>query len=308
MQLNDRPLLEDFFNYDPHPMRGTEEIRFLCPWCGDGKPRDNAHRCCSVNTVTKVYRCWRCRTVGALGYKRRDWLTPEEYRKFMDEKRLRELEANRKRAEAKQRYSENVKRVGDFKGVGKNYLKSRGIPLEFAIANQVRYSSNFYGSAALVFPLRDQLGKIRGMTSRYCAESREVKHRTVGNREGAAYFCKGALDGHMLTICEAPLDALSLTLCGTPAMASCGSGLPDWLAFHCFDRNMSVAFATDDDDKGWGDGMAAEFAHDFVLLGVECYRLRPKGMKDWNNVLTEVGIDKMHWILRQADILEDYEG
>ncbi len=44
--------LADLEAYDPRATERGRERRFLCPCCGDGKPRNAAHRSLSLNTQT----------------------------------------------------------------------------------------------------------------------------------------------------------------------------------------------------------------------------------------------------------------
>jgi hypothetical protein len=51
-------------SFDPGALLLREEIRFLCPLCGQGEPRDAAHRSLVVETVSGFASCRRCFAAG----------------------------------------------------------------------------------------------------------------------------------------------------------------------------------------------------------------------------------------------------
>ena len=69
-QWGNRPILTlaDLDAYDSH-----EGQRRLCPLCGDGKPRDAAHRSLSFNSQNGLWKCFRCGQSGML----RDFWQPQ---------------------------------------------------------------------------------------------------------------------------------------------------------------------------------------------------------------------------------------
>jgi ribosomal protein L37AE/L43A len=58
--------LADFEEFDPRAPQGSMERRFLCPLCGEGKPKDAAHRSVSLNVKSGVWVCHRCGGKGKL--------------------------------------------------------------------------------------------------------------------------------------------------------------------------------------------------------------------------------------------------
>lgn len=56
-----RPVLtlSDLESFDPRARPG-ERRRFCCPLCGLDKPRDAAHRCLSLESVSGLWKCFRC--------------------------------------------------------------------------------------------------------------------------------------------------------------------------------------------------------------------------------------------------------
>jgi len=72
----DRPILslEELDAFDSHAPQGARR-RFCCPLCGQGKPKDGAHRSLSVESATGLWKCFRCEASGQL---REQW--PEKSR------------------------------------------------------------------------------------------------------------------------------------------------------------------------------------------------------------------------------------
>ena len=53
------------FDDEPYCRTAADVTRYLCPFCGADKPRDNAHRCLTVR-VDGVWHCMRCDESGVL--------------------------------------------------------------------------------------------------------------------------------------------------------------------------------------------------------------------------------------------------
>lgn len=64
---------------------GGIERRFLCPLCGEGKPKDAAHRCLAVNTQTGAWLCHRCNEKGKLA----EWKENSSHDNTFDRRTLR---------------------------------------------------------------------------------------------------------------------------------------------------------------------------------------------------------------------------
>lgn len=50
--------------FDPSPLQSGVELRSLCPICGEGKQRDNAHRSLTVSPFG-YWHCFRCDSSGS---------------------------------------------------------------------------------------------------------------------------------------------------------------------------------------------------------------------------------------------------
>ena len=60
--------------FDPRaPGKAGSQRRFLCPLCGEAKPRDSAHRSLSANLQNGAWTCFRC---GATGKLKEFWTDP----------------------------------------------------------------------------------------------------------------------------------------------------------------------------------------------------------------------------------------
>jgi DNA primase len=92
---------------------------------------------------------------------------------------------------------------------------------------------------------------------------------------------------------EAPIDALSLATCGIPAIATIGTSFPDWLTKE-IGPNKVIYFGYDNDDAG-EKGVKAVDPKKLGEVGIkEASRIRPpKGCKDWNDALQELGTERL---------------
>lgn len=319
--MSESPLsLSALEGFDPGPRQGTE-LRFCCPLpaCA-GKAKTKEHRSLAVNARTGAWHCHRCDASGLLAeyYSRRepsraalcrpapasDPASPEgrfeaaEWREHLRGLRpYLPLDADGK--------------VDPLRSTpAAEYLTARGIWFVTACASEVRYSPAWCGGgAAVVFPLVDAHGELVALQGRYLGEGSGPRFRTVKRWAGIPHggvfptFC--ALDpAHpRLIITEGPVDALSFALCGFPAVALCGKdGAPDWLLKCCRARPAIIAFDDDPDPaiRSRVDRSAAELAHRLESAGARPLRLRPPGVKDWNDYLQRYGFDAMRGVLGET--------
>lgn len=262
------------------------EHRFLCPLCGGEKPRDSVHRSLSLNVGTGIWHCHRCAQGGKL-------------REAWDE---RPLPARRDRARAalaqtfavapspapelpkSDEWRKSLHNLEPPEGTrGMFYLRARGLSVEVAHQAGARFSRDFMGRPAVVFPLRDRDGVLRGAHARYVDGRDKPKARTLGDKRLALFATHNALNPELpaLIVTEAPLDALSLAEAGYPAVALCGTDEPAWLHRICAFRRVLLAFDADEA----GDRAGEKLAPMLGSFGAKCERLRPEGGKDWNEVL-----------------------
>lgn len=279
----------------------AKQQRFLCPLCGDGKPKDSAHRCLSLNPQNGVWHCHRCGEGGKL---REMW---DERPPLPRRERARAALAQTFAVPSAPVTSPDCPEPNEaakagwkcaLRGLqalsetrGSVYLHERGMSVETASAAGTRYSSNFLGRPAVVFPLRDRQGKLVGAQGRYVDGRDQPKARTLGDKRSGLFLTDGALDATMpvLLVTEAPLDALSLAQVGYPAVAVCGTEPPTW--FHRLAAFRRVLLAFDADEAG--DRAASKIAPLLTSFGARCERLRPEGAKDWNELLQREGRDAL---------------
>lgn len=311
--------LRQLEEFDPRAPGGGAERRFLCPLCGEGKPKDSAHRSLGLNTQSGAWVCHRCGEKGKLA----EWKDEKPLSaKTLRRQKLRRafsLDAPQVSARAdtlKMSLSSTVfslalpslsaradtaqstlvlapawrkalkNLVPLAKTPGETYLQGRGIPLEAAHAAGVRFSPSWFGRPAVVFPIRDAQNTLVAAQGRYISDGKGPKARTTGDKKAGVFVTAGFWDdvqrGAPVVICEAPIDALSIALCGFPALALCGKdGWPDWLPVKCAFKNVALAFDADDA----GDDGAEKLGKVLSSLGAKPFRVRPQGGKDWNEVL-----------------------
>lgn len=273
--------------------QGGKEQRFLCPLCGDGKPKDAAHRCLSLNSQSGVWHCHRC---GQNGKLREMW---EERPPLPRRERARAAlaqtfavpvapalpRADKGAAATWKHLLQGLQPLDETRGAF--YLRERGLSLPTALGADARFCADFLGRPAVVFPLRDRQGKLVGAQGRYVDGHDQPKARTLGDKRCGLFVAKGALDAAMpaLLVTEAPLDALSLAQAGYPAVAVCGTEPPTW--FHRLAAFRRVLLAFDADEAG--DRAADKVAPLLSSFGARCERLRPEGAKDWNELLQHAG-------------------
>ena len=305
-------------SFDGRGGQGGANRRFLCPFCGDGKGRDASHRSLSVETQTGLWNCHRCEAHGKLTdfWEVRtggDFSARQTFksRAKSDRARLSQLRPVEPQNGAKTddgsaadwrarlRTLAPLAKCDGKATPGAAYLESRGIPLEVAQLAGVRFSPDWFGRGAAVFPIRDRAGALVAAQGRHTTGDGKL---TTGPKSRGVFFAPAKVgaqvfqpleqSGPGVIVCEAPIDALSLAACGFPALALCGvngantSG-PAWLHLACGLRRVFLAF---DDDEA-GEAAAGALAGKLSIYGARCQRLTPESGKDWNEVLKRDGRD-----------------
>lgn len=310
--------------YDPHPIRTAEGLRFLCPECGEGYPKDNKHRCFCVNTRSGAFVCQRCDCKGLIKDK---WTAPESrsvrtrgYRSVTPPT-LTPLAAA-PIYDTPLPWRKQLAEMQPLTGTaGAEYLQGRGIDVAVAHKSGARFIENwappskaspnpcaYFGGAAVMFPIREywrdgrpqQKPRVVAAQGRYIAPNTQTKTRTAGDGKFGTFATPSAFDAPQIVITEAPIDALTLAMCGFPAIALCGKNAPQWLALACGLRRVFIAF--DEDEPGSKAALAVEKAAEKITaqlepLGATVSRLRPQGAKDWNGLLQKVGVESLRAIL-----------
>ena len=270
---------EQLQHYDPAPNTRGAQARYLCPFCGDSKPRDDRHRSLSVDPKRGVYHCHRCGTSGKI----QDARTPTHPRR-----RVR----SQWRPPPEPEPTESLQRAHQWEYMrlrgtpGEDYLRRRGIALRVAERAGVRFCAQFGGGEAVVFPFRDRQGRLLAVQGRYLADGQQ-KVKTYGAVSRAVFASdKEAWRAPVLAVCEAPIDALSLQMCGVPAFAVGGTGLRRFLLpVLGIGRTVLLAFDAD----GAGDSAAKEWQGALEPFACQVKRLRPPVGKDWNECLQTQG-------------------
>jgi len=296
----------------------TGERRYLCPLpgvCSD-KQDPHRHRTLSVNMATGEWHCHRCGTGGLLSEHWQD--RPRMSRGERGRRHLRQvcglppapivkqapnadmaapIAATAATAERKaqdwRRHLDGLRPLPDTPGA--EYLARRGIPAELARAAGARYSLDWYGRPAVVFPVRDLEGRLVAAQGRHTDGRDDPKARSAGPIGAGLFSTPDALDADPVILAEAPIDALSLAAAGYPAVALCGTAPRPWMPPVLSWRRVLLAFDADEA----GDKAAAEWTA-ALRYGTRCERLRPEGAKDWNALLLAAGPDALRAALAPA--------
>ena len=313
-----RPILTlaDIEAFDP----GNVTTRRLCPLCGSEKPKDTSHRSLSLDAQTGKWKCFRCNAGGVL---REFWSDHAASSQASFGKstfnargsRLKTIFSVGDNAAASTSFEplksdlnaifatsdENVlsstpswqakweSTIELQNTSGATYLEKRRIALPIALESQTRFHPQWSGHASVVFPLKNRIGEI------VAAQARAIKgdaKLTGGPKIEGAFAAPvkmktgrvfAPLDQNtpVIALVEAPIDALSLAVAGFPALALCGTSGPHWLHIACGLRR--VALALDADEAG--DKAALDLQRILTPFGAKCFRLRPEGAKDWNELL-----------------------
>jgi hypothetical protein len=320
---SDRPVLSraDLENYDPQ----GHGRRWLCPFCGDGKPRDSSHRSLSLDESTGLWKCFRC---GAGGKLRDNWeqraFVPHRDQVRQRAKRIFDLPPSRVPLtappvpKAPQEAEEPTTPGADETVIppeqenillelaatpGESYLANRGISLATAQNAGVLFAPHWSGRPAVVFRLFDSQGVEIASQGRFCDGRRNPPAITTGPKKLGLFSTQlPAAPGWWralpcLILTEAPIDALSLAEANYPALAFCGTNGPDWIHLLCGLRPVMLAFDADEA----GDRAAETLIPLLRRYGATCHRLRPEGAKDWNEMLLQMGPDNLgDWLAFNA--------
>lgn len=285
--------------YDPAPYRAGGQERYLCPFCGDSKPRDKAHKSLAVNPSTGAYLCHRCGARGKLHNADAVERSPVL--------RRRKRKPTRWTPPKPPEPTETLQTATAWEyrplrgTAGEEYLQGRGIAGDLAHSAGVRYCERFRDAPAVVFPFRTDAGnKLIAVQGRYIV-AREPKVRTYGAVTAGVFATPTAWDAGTVAIAEAPIDALSLHSAGVPSFALGGTALRVWLPPLLAGRVVLLAFDAD----SAGDSAAQAWEAELRRFAVKPVRLRPPTRKDWNEELQAHGRD---WVTQHiAGVLAGVE-
>ena len=283
--------LADLRAYDPDARLTPGESRFCCPLpaCA-GKEIKKENRCFALNGRTGVYKCHRCGGAGKITDKWED--RAPMTRQGRSQAALRRFNAppappkeySPKPAEEWQYCLRGLRPITKTSGAA--YLQSRGIPESIAAAAGVKFSASWPGLDApcVVFPVYDASGLQVAAQAR---SIRDSEKRTAGSVSCGLFMPSGAIEGDCIILTEAPIDALSLGAAGIAAAALCGLALREWLLPALAWKTLLIA--TDADEAG--EKAYAGWQTACAPFGVRVLRVRPEGGKDWNEVLTNRGVE-----------------
>ena len=293
--------LVDLERFDSHPSTRGKNHRYCCPLCGHDKPIDKNHQTLSLDSVSGAWHCFRCHAKGLLTehhtkkadkkrtpYRMTGSVTPKTAKKTAITSVKTSVDP-----EEVAKYDQLLTRCAPIKGTpAEAYLRGRGITM---IPEQLVYHPNpLYIGPSVGFPL---IGKDK-VPAGYSFRTIEGKGKPPMTKKDPRYQASGqvfvtlnALNAPRVVIVEAPIDALSLAACGIPAIATIGTSFPDWLA-GALGPNKVIFMGHDNDTSGELGSKAA--AEKLRKIGVTPSRLRPpKGCKDWNDALQELGTERL---------------
>ncbi len=293
--------LADLESYDRHGSRSKHERRFLCPMCGDDKPRDTAHRSLALNMQSGAWLCHRCREQGKLKdfwidsplQTKRERENAAINRAFAVPPKTETPEKREAATDPSEAWAASVVLEGT---AGASYLERRGLPAGVAHKAGVRFSLSFFGRPAVLFPVQDKAGTLIAVSGRFVDGRNDLKTMAAGSKSLGVFMTPGAFSSRVIAVCESPIDALSLWLCGIAAVALVGTSAPGWLPSVLAFKHVLLATDNDQPDRSGkraGDEAAAKLAIDFDARGSHTFRLRPRGGKDWSEILESRGVESL---------------
>ncbi len=327
--MNQTLSLTELESFDASAKRHGNERRFLCPICGNSKPRDDEHRSLALNTSTGAYICHRCKEKGLI---KENWtkptFTPRKFRTAAALDRVFSVEpvptyaserenvseSDRAKAQTKlERFQSKMKswQAAFTDSPAQDYLQSRGIEPATAKAFGCGYAAawehwekdkagnwQLRGSdRRVVFPVTDREGNVIAFHGRAIdTDFIDSPKISKGDKSLGLFQTPNALESEVITLCEGPVDAMALYQCGMNAAALIGTSAGDWLPSAVAFRKVFVA--TDNDDSG--NEAAATLIGDFCSRGARAVRLCPENCNDWGEFLEKHGIDALRNLLEQV--------
>lgn len=300
--------LTDLEQFDPRSPQRTGERRFLCPLCGEDKPKDAAHRSFCINNSNGLYHCKRCNSKGRL---KEFWEEKSSVnRAQIAARQLRrsfEIAPIQEKSEGQNGAQEDWKKLwesaeslqtGDRHRAAIAYLQKRAIAVDVARENEVCFVPDWHGRPMLGFPFKDANGEIVALGGRALWDG-GIDKPASGPKKAGAFWANALgfkpLDAALpaIIVCEAPFDALSLAMAGYPALAIGGTTAPEWLSQRCAFRRVLLAFDADIA----GDAAAFKIGANLASFGAVSRRLYPEGSKDWNEILQHLGSEAIEDIV-----------
>lgn len=196
------------------------------------------------------------------------------------------------------------------------YLESRGIPEALAIEAGVLYHPRWYFKnekggepgdtrPAAVFPFHDLNGNLIAGHGRRIDPPDvrpDLKSKiSYGPRGEGMFWTPGArsIQGPVILV-EGPIDALTIALAGYPAIGRGATDYPTWFGKWAGLRSVYIGW----DDDSTGNAKVQKVMDACTRHGARCYRLKPEGAKDANDMLIQYGVDYVRGWLEAAGITE----
>ncbi len=335
--MNQTLSLTELESFDASAKRHGNERRFLCPICGNSKPRDDEHRSLALNTSTGAYICHRCKEKGLI---KENWtkptFTPRKFRTAAALDRVFSVEPVPTYASERENVSESelsksqlkIERLqakmkswqASFSGSpAQDYLQSRGIDAATAKAFGCGYAEAWEHwkkkdgewqlrgtDRRVVFPVHDSDGNVIAFHGRAIDEKFiDSPKISKGDKSQGLFQTLNALENNIVTIVEGPVDAMALHQCGLPAAALIGTSAGDWLSSALAFRNVFVGMDADES----GDEGSETLISVLRSRGSRAVRLRPTDCNDWGEFLEKFGRDALRDFIEQqlAEAFPDFE-
>jgi hypothetical protein len=335
--MNQTLSLTELESFDASAKRHGNERRFLCPICGNSKPRDDEHRSLALNTSTGAYICHRCKEKGLI---KENWtkptFTPRKVRAAaaltrvfsvetipaQGSKNKNASETDESKAQAKlERLKGKMKawQAAFADSPAQAYLEKRGITPATAKAFGCGYAERFEHwketageweligtDRRVVFPITDQGGNVLAIHARAIDDNFiDTPKKTKGSRKEVLFQTAYVFDADIIFLCEGPADVMALHECGFAAVTSIGTSIPSWLPNALAFRKVFIAFDADET----GDRDAEKHVGELRAYGSRAVRMRPEHGKDWNDALLKVGKTDLRRFIEEkiAAAFPDYE-
>jgi len=196
---------------------------------------------------------------------------------------------HREKTENRERLRENLKGCLDLfspaGAPGRAYLESRKVAPGDILAplfykKNVRLHPDWLGGGlAIIFAVRDAIGELVGVNSRYLRPLGNLKSPSLGRVGMGCFSTPGALAAETIAVVESPLDAITFAGLGVPSCAIIGAANYRKPFYWPHLKASHFLICTDNDDAG--DSAATDLAG---IIGTDrCERFAfPANVKDAN--------------------------
>ncbi len=294
--------LSELESFDSKSTNFGKQRRFLCPFCGENKPKDLAHRSLAVNTENGLYICHRCQSKGCLQeFQKPRLITSKLNNRNLKLKSQFSFTTKEKPANITDKQENLLDKMTEYQteflhSPAEIYLLNRCISTDTAINAGCGYAANWEHwekkddkwilqgtDRRVVFPVYDYLANLvaihaRAIDANFIGSSKITK----GDKSKGLFLSDAdVLNKDLVCICEGAIDALALHVMGKSAAAMIGTSPPDWFARKMIFKTVQIA--TDADEAG--DKAAIKLKLELDNCGVKNNRLRPENVKDWGEYL-----------------------